>query len=79
MADLRTLGNGSYSAEADFLVKALDKCKKAYKENPLFFPFETIINQLEYLINFEKGKNIPSLLTTKINIGKDSHERAGWL
>ena len=48
---------------------ALLRCKEAYKENPLFFPFESIIRQLEYLINVEEGKTKDFAFLKKIKIG----------
>jgi hypothetical protein len=57
------------SNQNDKLAEALDKCKKAYHENPLLFPFEAIISQLEYLINLEKGKKVEYSSPAEINLG----------
>ncbi len=51
------------------LNKALSQCKKVYTENPLFYPFASIIRQLEYLINVEEGKTKDFALLKKIKIG----------
>lgn len=53
----------------DQLNEALSRCKTAYKENPLFFPFKSIIHQLEYLIDLEEGKTKDLTLLRKIKIG----------
>ena len=51
------------------LNEALSKCKDAYKKNPLFYPFASIIRQLEYLIDVEEGKTKDFALLKKIKIG----------
>lgn len=53
----------------DRLNDALIRCKVAYAKNPLLFPFQAIICQLEYLIDLEDGKTNDLSLLKNIKIG----------
>ena len=51
------------------LINALSRCKVAYKNNPLLFPFKPIISQLQHLIELEEGKTNDFEPLKKIKIG----------
>ena len=48
---------------------ALLRCQNAHNKNPLLFPFDAIIRQLEYLINLETGVTTDYSNLKNIKIG----------
>ena len=51
------------------LHEVLLRCKEVYKKNPLLFPFESIIYQLQYLIDLDEGRTKDLSLLKNIKIG----------
>ena len=51
------------------LLTALARCKDAYEKKPLYFSFESIISQLEYLLALEEGKTQDLTKLKSIKIG----------
>lgn len=51
------------------LISAFLRCKAAYEKNPMLFPFEAIMKQLQYLIDLEEKKTNDFEALKKLKIG----------